>query len=201
MHAADDHLHEERRSPRWPLALVLAGTVAVAWWMFRGRRTAGLGAPSFARAFRVRAPLAAVAAFHEGPDALARLQPPLSGTRFVRVDPLGEGSVTEFTMGPGPFAIRWRAVHRDVRPGLGFTDEQVAGPMRQWIHRHEYRPLAPTLTEVSDRVWFRHHEGARGLVTRLMFNTLTLGVLFRYRAFATRRAVEARRDGIEVRHG
>lgn len=198
MHATEDHRHEERRQRRWPLLLGLIGLGAAAWLVLRAQRRGRLGAPSFARVFRVQAPVAAVAAFHEGPDALARLQPPMSGTRFVRVDPLGEGSVTEFTMGPRPFAIRWRAVHRDVHPGLGFTDEQVAGPMRQWVHRHEYRPLAAAATEVSDRIWFRHHGGARGLVTRLMFNTFTLGVLFRYRAFATRRAVEARGAGIEV---
>ncbi|GMU39654.1 MAG: hypothetical protein AMXMBFR23_05200 [Chloroflexota bacterium] len=198
MHATEDHRDEARRPARWPLLLGLIALGVVASLLIRARRRASLGAPSFARAFRVQAPVEAVAAFHEGPDALAQLQPPLSGTRFVRVDPLGEGSVTEFLMGPGPFAIRWRAVHRDVRPGLGFTDEQVAGPMRQWVHRHEYRPLTPAATEVSDRIWFRHHEGARGLITRLMFNTFTLGVLFRYRAFATRRAVEARGAGIEV---
>ncbi len=150
------------------------------------------GRPSFARRFAVDAPVTAVAAFHEGPDALARLQPPLSGARFLRVDPLGEGSVTDFELGPGPLRLRWTAHHRDVRPGRGFTDVMANGPMRSWIHRHEYRAMGPTRTEVSDRIWFHHPRGPRGILTRLLFSGPALGVLFRYRALATRRSMKSR---------
>ncbi|MDA0256490.1 MAG: SRPBCC family protein [Chloroflexi bacterium] len=159
------------------------------------------GPPSFSARFVVDAPLDAVAAFHEGPSALARLQPPLGATRFLRVDPLGEGSITEFEMGPGPFAIRWRARHEDVEPGRGFTDVQERGPMRRWVHRHEYRALgSPTAprprTMVGDSIWFAHPGGLRGLLTRVLFSQPALSALFRYRAFATRRAIE-RRDSTE----
>lgn len=157
------------------------------------------GPATFERRFVVAAPVDAVAGFHEGPDALARLQPPLSGTRFHRVDPLAEGAVTEFTIGPPPVGIRWRAVHRDVQPGVGFTDVQDAGPMQSWIHRHQYRPLGPERTEVSDRIWYRHPRGVRGLLTRMLFNRRALGVLFRYRAFSTRRAVRAAAQRERVR--
>ena len=149
------------------------------------------GSPSFERRFTVDAPVTAVAAFHEGPDALARLQPPLSGARFLRVDPLGEGSITEFELGPGPLRIRWTAHHRDVCPGRGFTDVMARGPMRFWTHRHEYRSLGPATAEVSDRIWFQHPQGPRGILTRLLFNPLSLGVLFRFRANATRRAMKS----------
>lgn len=147
------------------------------------------GAPSFVARFVVDAPLAAVAAFHEGPEALARLQPPLSGTRFLRVDPLGEGSLTEFEMGRGPLAIRWRARHEAVQPGLGFTDVAESSPMRSWRHRHAYRALGERRTEVSDHIWFEHPHGPRGLLTRVLVARPLLTALFRYRAFATRRAV------------
>jgi ligand-binding SRPBCC domain-containing protein len=191
------HPHEDARPPRrrawWRLGAFVLLLGGVACLVLRRRRRATLphGAPSFARAFEVAAPVERVAAFHEGPDALRRLQPPGSGATFHRVDPLGEGSVTEFTMGRWPLAIRWRAVHRDVTPGLGFTDVQVAGPMREWLHRHEYRALDRARTRVSDRIWYRHPDGPRGIATRLIFNPVALGVLFRYRAHATRCAVRA----------
>lgn len=190
------HPHEEARPPRrrlWAcfgMVGVLVGVAAVLVLRRNRRDALPHGEPSFARAFEVAAPVARVAAFHEGPDALRRLQPPGSGATFHRVDPLGEGSVTEFTMGRWPLAIRWRAVHRDVTPGLGFTDVQVAGPMREWVHRHEYRALDRDRTGVSDRIWYRHPDGPRGVATRLIFNPVALGVLFRYRAYATRSAVE-----------
>jgi phytoene dehydrogenase-like protein/ligand-binding SRPBCC domain-containing protein len=146
---------------------------------------------SFTARFVADASLDAVAAFHESPAALAQLQPPLSGTRFLRVDPLGEGSITEFEMGRGPAAIRWRARHENVEPGRGFTDVQESGPMRSWLHRHEYRALGAGRTEVLDQIWLEHPRGPRGLLTRVLFSRLALAVLFRYRAFATRRAVES----------
>lgn len=147
------------------------------------------GQPSFERTFLVRAPQAAVAKFHEGPGALAALQPPLSGTRVLRADPLADDSITEFEMGFPPLVMHWVARHRDVSPGLGFTDTMVSGPMQSWVHRHEYRALGPRVTEVSDRIWFVYHPGVRGLVSRALFNPLTLGILFAFRAFATKRAV------------
>lgn len=150
------------------------------------------GRPSFERTFLVRAPQAAVAKFHEGPNAFAQLQPPFSGTKLLRVEPLAEGSITEFEMGFPPLVMRWVARHGDVAPGFGFTDSMVSGPMRSWLHRHEYRWLGPTVTEVSDRIWFVHHSGVRGLLSRALFNPPTLGILFAYRALATMRAVRGR---------
>jgi len=151
--------------------------------------------PSFRADFFVDAPLEAVAAFHEGPGALAQLQPPLSGTRFLRVDPLGERSITEFTMGHWPLRFRWRALHRDVEFGAGFTDVQLSGPMEEWIHRHQYRSTGSTRTLVTDRIWSRHKSGPRGVLSRVVFGRPTLTVLFRYRAWKTNRAV-ARMQGI-----
>jgi ligand-binding SRPBCC domain-containing protein len=154
-----------------------------------GRLTLPPGPPSFRSDFFVDAPLEAVAAFHEGPEALAQLQPPLSGTRFIRVDPLGEQSITEFTMGHWPLRFRWRALHRDVEFGAGFTDVQLSGPMQEWVHRHQYRSTSSTRTLVTDRIWSRHQSGPRSLLSRVVFGRLALTALFRYRAWATRRAV------------
>ena len=147
------------------------------------------GRPSFERKFLVRAPQAAVAEFHESPNALARLQPPFSGTKLLRIELLAEDSITEFEMGFPPLVMHWVARHGDVALGSGFTDTMVSGPMRSWLHRHQYRWLGPAVTEVSDRIWFVHHSGLRGLISRALFNQITLGILFKYRALATRRAI------------
>jgi uncharacterized protein len=87
--------------------------------------------------------------------------------------------------------IHWEAVHSDLDGMRGFTDTQERGPMVRWVHRHEFNSLGPALTEVHDCVWYRHPPGWRGLLTRMLFSTLPLRVLFFYRAWATRRAVTA----------
>jgi ligand-binding SRPBCC domain-containing protein len=159
------------------------------------RRRRSLGAPSFSSRFEVRAPLEAVARFHADPRALTRLTPPPTIMRVHRMDPLGEGSVSEFTMWVGPIPIRWRAVHSSIKALKGFTDTQERGPMARWIHRHGYRSLTSDTTEVTDQIWYQHPAGWRGLLTRLLFSKLPLLFLFRYRAWATRRALGGAGEG------
>ncbi|MDA0350707.1 MAG: cyclase [Chloroflexi bacterium] len=152
----------------------------------------GNGPPSFRSHFTVRAPLEVVARFHADPRALLRLTPPPTIIRVHRMDPLAEGSVSDFTMWVGP-PIHWRAVHSDLGPN-GFTDTQERGPMARWVHRHYYRALAPDRTEVTDEIWYAHPAGWRGLLTRLLFSTIPLRGLFAYRSWVTRRTLDSRRD-------
>jgi len=169
--------------------LAVLGTVAA----LVTKRRRDLGEPSFSSSFVVRAPLEAVAGFHEDPRAVIRLTPPPTLIRVHRMDPLSEGSVSEFTMWVGPIPIRWRAIHSSIKRLKGFTDTQELGPMARWIHRHSYRALDDGQTEVTDKIWYEHPTGWRGILTRSLFSTLPLKALFAYRAIATRRAL--RRDG------
>jgi len=171
------------------IAVAVAGAIAV---VLRRRPAAPAETPSFESRFLVRAPLEAVARFHSDPSALRRLTPvPL---QVHRLDPMGEASVSEFTLWT-PVPIRWQAVHSAVDLLKGFTDTQERGPMRRWVHRHEFRSMAPAVTEVHDRIWYRHPPGWRGVLTRLLFSTLPLRGLFVYRAWATRRALRGAHEG------
>lgn len=149
------------------------------------------GTRSIQHSFTVDAPLAAVAAFHRDTNVLPRLTPPPVRVRLGRIEPLAEGSVSEFTLWFGPLPVRWRAVHSDVDPRRGFTDTQAAGPMRHWRHVHRFEALGPSATRVTERLEYGHHAGWRGLASRVLFNRLGLWALFRYRAWAMRRALEA----------
>ena len=176
------------------LRIVIAGSMAVVGAVAalllrrrRGARPAAPDAPSFESRFRVHASLEAVARFHADPRALKLLTP--SPMSVHRMDPMGEASVSEFTIWAGPVPIRWQAVHSAVDGVRGFTDTQERGPMARWVHRHEFTSLGPALTEVHDRIWYRHPPGWRGVLTRALFSTLPLRVLFLYRAQATRRAL------------
>jgi ligand-binding SRPBCC domain-containing protein len=142
--------------------------------------------------FKVRAPLSAVAAFHHDTRILRRLTPPPIRVQLHRVEPLAEGSLSEFTLWFGPWPVRWTAVHSQVGPH-GFTDTQSAGPLNYWRHTHRFTVLDGATTRVSERIEYAHSPGPRGLLSRLLFNRLALRLLFTYRAVATRYAVERRR--------
>jgi ligand-binding SRPBCC domain-containing protein len=140
--------------------------------------------------FVVRAPLADVAAFHSSSLALRRLTPPPVFVQFQRVDPLGEGSLSEFTLWFGLLPIRWASRHSEVDPLHGFTDTMVRGPLDHCVHRHRFEAVDATHTAVIDDMDYAYRPGLRGWRGWLLFSPLSLPILFAYRAWATRRAVE-----------
>jgi ligand-binding SRPBCC domain-containing protein len=142
--------------------------------------------PTFDFTFTVNAPLADVREFHRDTSALKRLTPPPTIVQLHDVEPLGEGSVSRFTLWVGPLPLRWTAVHRDVSE-RGFTDVQREGPAGKWEHTHTFRPLSAEQTEIQEHIDYAHKPGFRGLITRLLFARPNLYLMFTYRKLVTRR--------------
>lgn len=152
--------------------------------------------PVFDYAFTVNAPVEAVRDFHHDTSALKRLTPPPTIVQLHAIEPLGEGSVSTFTLWVGPLPLRWKAVHRGVTDH-GFTDVQASGPAAKWEHTHSFVPLSADVTEVREHIEFEHKRGFWGLVTRILFSRPNLLLMFAYRKFVTRRQlrqVAARRS-------
>jgi ligand-binding SRPBCC domain-containing protein len=141
--------------------------------------------PVFDFAFTVRAPLQAVSRFHGDTSALKRLTPPPTIVQLHSIEPLAEGSVSQFTLWVGPIPLRWTAVHRRVSD-RGFTDVQAAGPARRWEHTHTFVPLAADRTEIREHIEYEHKPGLAGLLTRVLFSKPNLWFMFTYRMLATR---------------
>ncbi len=143
----------------------------------------------FSHNFNVQAPLMRVAEFHRDTRALKYLTPPPLIVRFNNLQPLAEGSIADFTMWFGPLPIRWVARHSEVDLASGFTDTQISGPFKTWIHKHSFKRLDDNSTEVCDIIQAQPASHPFwGLVSRLMW--LNLPLLFAYRAWRTRKALE-----------
>jgi ligand-binding SRPBCC domain-containing protein len=144
--------------------------------------------PVFNFTFTVNAPLEAVATFHEDTRALKKLNPPFVIVQLHRVDPMAEGSISEFTLWMGPLPIKWRAVHNNV--GIqGFTDTQESGPLKSWRHTHRFEALDDKTTQIHEHIEYEFLSGWRGLLPRILFGRLGLIVLFTYRKWATQWAL------------
>lgn len=141
--------------------------------------------PIFDYSFTVPAPLQAVRDFHHDTSALKRLTPPPTIVQLHSIEPLGEGSVSRFTLWVGPLPLRWTAVHRDVSPS-GFTDIQAEGPAVKWEHTHTFTAVSPTVTRIDEHIEYEHKRGLWGLVTRLLFSKPNLYFMFTFRKLATR---------------
>ena len=140
---------------------------------------------NYQHSFTVNAPLSAVADFHKDTRALRLLTPPPLNVQFNNIEPLGEGSMADFTMRAGPISIRWVALHSEVTEQNGFVDTQEKGPFSSWRHSHKFRAIDETTTEVIDEIEAEYGNA----LSRFMW--LNLPVLFAYRSRQTKKILEA----------
>ena len=140
----------------------------------------------------MRTSMDAIRRFHEDPRALPLLTPPPLLVQIMRDDrvSLTEGEI-EFKLWFGPVPVRWLARHEPGSTSTSFGDRMLEGPMALWVHEHRFRPAANGV-ELMDHITLAHPSGWRGVLTRLVFDGLSLRLLFAYRHWRTNRAVARR---------
>lgn len=132
--------------------------------------------------------------WHEAPGAFERLTPPWERVRVVRhVGGIRDGAQVSLRVGPAPFALRWDLEHRDYQYGRSFTDVQVRGPFRSWIHVHRTIPLGPDRSMLEDAIEYDLPLGLPGRIVGRPIVQHKLERLFAFRHDVTRRAFERRR--------
>lgn len=134
-------------------------------------------------------------AFHELPDAFARLMPPWERSRVIESAAnlhVGSRAVVDAYIAPALF-IRWESLHTAYDPPRSFEDQQVRGPFRSWRHRHvvEAHPDGAMLT---DDIEYEPPLGFLGRVFGRIIVERRLRRLFDYRHRATREYCEALRS-------
>jgi ligand-binding SRPBCC domain-containing protein len=140
----------------------------------------------FLHRFNVKAPLEVVSDFHRRPGSLGAITPPPAILRLhLAPEELGEGDEMDFTIWLGPLPIRWVARIEGVSKE-GFSDRQLRGPFKDWVHRHSFVRVDDRTTQVQDQIEanFRPHLlwGPVGLGM-----WLSLPLMFSYRARQTRK--------------
>jgi uncharacterized protein (TIGR01777 family) len=91
--------------------------------------------------------------WHTRPGALQRLMPPWHHIRKLeKKGSIRDGDEISFHLQRGPLDIRWRAIHKNYREGVSFTDEQVEGVFQKWIHTHAFYDNGPEQCLAEDHV-------------------------------------------------
>ena len=132
-----------------------------------------------------------VFAFHEAPDAFARLLPPWQ-TSEVIVPPqaLTVGTKVVLRTKLGPFWQTIEAEHVAYEPGKMFADRMNKGPFASWLHRHIVTPRGPSECLLTDDIEYELPLGVLGRVFGGAFARHELQRLFEYRHRVTRDACE-----------
>jgi ligand-binding SRPBCC domain-containing protein len=140
----------------------------------------------------IRAAPERVFAFHELPDALARLTPPWERGHVVALPKslaVGEQAVVDIRLLPF-LRMRCVAVHTAYDPPRSFEDRLVSGPFRRWVHRHVVSPHPEGATLLDD-VDYEMPFGVLGRLLVPVVATPRLERLFAFRHQVTREWCEA----------
>jgi ligand-binding SRPBCC domain-containing protein len=147
----------------------------------------------FQSSHRIAARSSVVKQFYKSKGVLEALTPPLVRICTIQHESLAEHSINEFVLKLPLLGwlggLRWRAVHHDVKDKVGrlaFTDIQEIGPMALWHHRHEIKSDGAGGTRIDDTIWLEHPCLPHGAMTRLLFSSINLHILFLFRGLITR---------------
>lgn len=101
-------------------------------------------------------PRARVFDFFADAGNLEAITPPELGFEILTPRPiaLATGALIDYRLRLFGMRFRWRTRIARWEPPLQFVDEQLAGPYRSWVHRHEFEEVADG-TLIRDRVDFR----------------------------------------------
>lgn len=143
----------------------------------------------------IRASPERVFAFHELPDAFARLMPPWEKSRIIEaassLQPGARAIIETKLFGLVP--ARWEALHTAYDPPRMFEDIQTHGPFRSWRHRHYVKPHDGGAV-LRDEIEYEPPLGFAGRLVAPLFIIPRLEKLFEYRHAVTRQWCEGKEE-------
>lgn len=132
-----------------------------------------------------------VFAFHELPDAFARLMPPWEKAKIIKKPDslkVGTEAIVEVKI-LGLIPKRWHAKHTAYNPPHEFEDVQLTGPFKSWQHRHIVLPHAEGAI-LRDEIEFEPPLGFLGKLAAPFAVLPKLEKMFEYRHAVTRKWCE-----------
>ncbi len=66
-----------------------------------------------------------------------------------------EGALIDYQLRINGIPAKWRTEITEWNPPFAFTDSQLKGPYRDWIHRHSFDALSRETTLMRDHVRYR----------------------------------------------
>jgi len=139
--------------------------------------------------FRVQSPINQVTEFHSRAASMPAITPPPMIVKLHNVpEILTEGDEMDFTLQLGPMPVHWLARIENVSLN-GFTDRQIKGPFKEWVHKHQFNEVNDKITEVSDQVTLRLSSNPFWWLVGLSMRA-GLPLLFAFRAWKTRKLLQ-----------
>lgn len=107
----------------------------------------------FETAFELPLPLEAVFEFFSAAHNLEKITPPEMSFRMITPTPIpmAVGTEIDYQLRIAGIPLRWRSLISQWTPPHSFTDEQLRGPYKLWVHTHTFEET-PRGTRIRDSV-------------------------------------------------
>jgi ligand-binding SRPBCC domain-containing protein len=133
-------------------------------------------------------PLAEVFPFFADAGNLEAITPPWLHFRILTPRPIQitSGALIDYRIRVLGIPLKWRTRIDAFEPPHRFTDTQVRGPYKLWLHTHEFEET-PDGTLMTDRVDYQLSLGPIGWMARVLFVRRQLEQIFDFRYEAVER--------------
>lgn len=134
-----------------------------------------------------------VFAFFADAFNLERITPEFLRFHIVTPAPIAlrAGTLIDYELRLYGVKFRWRTQITAFEPPLFFVDEQMKGPYRRWVHRHDFEE-ARGGTLMRDRVEYALGFGPAGAMAHRIFVRRSVEKIFAYRNEAIRQIFDLR---------
>jgi len=126
-------------------------------------------------------------AFFSDPANLGRITPSALGFRMHSApEPTHEGQLIEYTVRPiVGIPLRWLTRIDGVDAPHNFTDVQLKGPYKRWVHRHAFTAVEGG-TRIDDSIEYELPLGPLGRLAHALVVRAQLAAIFQFRTAAIR---------------
>tara|TARA_Y100001936_G_C16094029_1_gene689838 strand:- start:13119 stop:14534 length:1416 start_codon:yes stop_codon:yes gene_type:complete len=114
---------------------------------------------SFSKSFNF--PINQVFDWHKSDLALERITPPWDNIKVVKREPLTtnflkDGKIILEQNFMPLVNLKWRLSHQNYVEGKSFEDKMISGPVKSWVHNHEFIQESKNKTKIRDKINFSH---------------------------------------------
>ncbi|MEO5918610.1 MAG: NAD(P)H-binding protein [Candidatus Limnocylindrales bacterium] len=129
--------------------------------------------------------------FYSDPANLGRITPAALGFEMHSAPaPMHEGQLIEYTVRPiAGIPLRWVTRIEGVDEGRSFSDVQLRGPYRRWVHTHTFTAVDGG-TRIDDHIEYELPLGPLGRLAHALVVKSQLAAIFQFREIATRSIFE-----------